>query len=85
MAGKGPMVGLRAILASNIGRSVREILRDKGWSQQRLGDALGVSESTIRAYVKGDVLPSLPMLCVLAHVLGTTPDKLMGYKTRSGE
>ncbi len=38
-----------------------ELRRDRGWSQQRLADELGVSRQTVISIEKGRFDPSLPL------------------------
>ncbi|MGZ0068457.1 MULTISPECIES: helix-turn-helix transcriptional regulator [unclassified Microbacterium] len=50
--------------------SVSERRRDRGWSQQRLADELGVSRQTIISIERGRFDPSLPLAFRLARVFG---------------
>lgn len=44
--------------------------RDRGWSQQRLADELGVSRQTIISIERGRFDPSLPLAFRLARAFG---------------
>lgn len=41
--------------------ALAELRRDRGWSQQRLADELGVSRQTVISIEKGRFDPSLPL------------------------
>ncbi|WP_261164231.1 helix-turn-helix transcriptional regulator [Microbacterium sp. Marseille-Q6965] len=47
---------------------LQERRRERGWSQQRLADALGVSRRTIISIEQGRFDPSLPLAFSLAAV-----------------
>ncbi len=42
--------------------------QDRGWSQQRLADELGVSRQTIISIERGRFDPSLPLAFRIAHL-----------------
>ena len=44
--------------------------RDRGWSQQRLADELGVSRQTVISIEKGRFDPSLPLAFRVAALFG---------------
>jgi len=46
--------------------------QDRGWSQQRLADELGVSRQTIISIERGRFDPSLPLAFRIAHLFGTS-------------
>lgn len=45
---------------------------ERGWSQQRLADALGVSRQTVISIEKGHFDPSLPLAFRIAATFGCT-------------
>lgn len=47
---------------------IRELRREKSWSQQELADALGVSRQTVHALESGKYDPSLPLAFRIAKV-----------------
>jgi putative transcriptional regulator len=49
-----------------------DLRRERGWSQQRLADELGVSRQTIISIERGRFDPSLPLAFRLAHVFERT-------------
>ena len=60
---------------------MRDLRESKGWSQQELGDRLGVSRQTIIAIEKGKYDPSLPLAFSIARLFSRriedvfTPDR----------
>ncbi len=55
---------------------VAQLRNDRGWSQQRLGEELGVSRQTIIAIERGRYDPSLPLAFSLAQCFGARIEDL---------
>ncbi len=53
-----------------------ELRRQKGWSQQRLADQVGVSRQTIISIERGRFDPSLPLAFRLARVFDRTIEEI---------
>ena len=49
---------------------VRDLRTERGWSQGRLADLLGVSRQTVNAIEKEKYDPSLPLAFRLARLFG---------------
>lgn len=49
---------------------LKEMRGERGWTQQQLGDRLGVSRQTVNAIEKGKYDPSLPVAFRIAAVFG---------------
>jgi putative transcriptional regulator len=47
---------------------LREMREARGWSQEELGDRLGVSRQTVISIEKGKYDPSLPLAFAIARV-----------------
>jgi putative transcriptional regulator len=56
--------------------SVAERRHDRGWSQQRLADELGVSRQTVISIERGRFDPSLPLAFRLARAFGCTIEEI---------
>jgi ribosome-binding protein aMBF1 (putative translation factor) len=56
-------------LAYELGRTVRELRERHGWSQTRLAQAAGMTQSAIARFEAGGTVPTLPVLERLAHAL----------------
>lgn len=50
--------------------SLQRHRRDRGWSQQRLADELGVSRQTVISIERGRFSPSLPLAFRFSAVFG---------------
>jgi len=55
---------------------VAERRHDRGWSQQRLADELGVSRQTVISIERGRFDPSLPLAFRLARAFGCTIEEI---------
>ncbi len=56
---------------------LRELRKQRGLSMRELGDALGLSESTVSLYENGRRRPSHELLCRLADFFGVSVDYLL--------
>lgn len=68
----------RTVDLKEMGRRIH-MLRWRRWSLQQLEEATGISQSNLSRYERGVVRPTIDRLVVLANVLGTTPDYLLGF------
>lgn len=60
---------------------VKELRIEKGFSQKKLGDLIGVSKVSIFNYENGLQLPSVEILIKLANVLNCSIDYLLGINS----
>ncbi|MGV9678946.1 helix-turn-helix domain-containing protein [Nocardia sp. NPDC003482] len=56
-------------LAYELGRTIRRMREDRGWSQSGLADRAGMTQSAVARFEAGGTVPSLPVLERLAHAL----------------
>ena len=61
-----------------VGKRLKELRMQKGLSQQRLGDMVGVTKVSICGYENGTRVPTIDNLIKLADCLDTTIDYLLG-------
>jgi len=61
-----------------IGQSIKTHRNSAGLTQHQLGEKVNKTESTIRKYEAGDVLPPLDVIEIIAITLKTTPFDLVG-------
>ena len=61
-----------------IGSRIKELRKQKGLTQQQLGDLINVTKVSISCYEKGNRTPNLETFIDLVNVLDTTPDYLLG-------
>lgn len=65
------------------GYRISEIRRSRGWSQQRLAEALGTTQQQIARYESGARDPRADVVVRIADALGSTVSELLGFD--SGE
>jgi ribosome-binding protein aMBF1 (putative translation factor) len=58
-----------ARLAFELGRTVRRMREERGWSQGRLATAAGMTQSAVARFEAGGTVPTLPVLERLAKAL----------------
>lgn len=63
---------------TNFGKRLKDKLTENGLTQHGLAVLIGVTDSEISRYIKGERTPSLPVLIQLADKLNTTADYLLG-------
>ena len=68
------MVGQNPNSTSIVGRRIKELREQLGWSQEKIGVAVGLNESSSRArisrYELGVHEPPLPTARLIAHAMG---------------
>jgi ribosome-binding protein aMBF1 (putative translation factor) len=57
-------------LAYELGRTVRALREERGWSQSRLAEAAEMTQSAVARFEAGGTVPTLPVLERLAKALG---------------
>lgn len=76
----------RGEMGEAFGAVLREQRKRAGISQERLALISGYDRSGLGRMERGEHLPSIPTLFVLAETLGTTPDALVKrVRTRLGK
>jgi transcriptional regulator with XRE-family HTH domain len=58
------------VLPHELGRAVRALREQKGWSQRDLADAARMTQPAVARFEAGGTTPTLPVLERLAAVLG---------------
>jgi transcriptional regulator with XRE-family HTH domain len=58
-----------ARLAFELGKSVRELREQQGWTQTRLAEAAGMTQPAVARFEAGGTVPTIPILERLAHAL----------------
>ncbi|TDD63720.1 helix-turn-helix domain-containing protein [Actinomadura rubrisoli] len=57
-------------LAYELGRTVRALREDRGWSQSELAGSADMTQSAVARFEAGGTVPTLPVLERLARALG---------------
>ena len=71
----------RAILA--LGKNIKSLRTEKGWTQKELSEKLGVTIKTISYFELGERQPSRETLIKLAEIFGISVDRLLGNENES--
>ncbi|MGO1056473.1 helix-turn-helix domain-containing protein [Crossiella sp. CA198] len=58
-----------ARLAYELGKTVREMREQRGWTQARLAEIAGMAQPAIARFEAGGTVPTIPVLERLAHAL----------------
>lgn len=61
-----------------IGQRIRELRTERNYSLTRLGMKVGLNKSTLAGYEQGHRFPSIDKLDVIARMLNTSTDYLLG-------
>jgi len=64
------------VMAPIVRNRVRDLRIDRGWTQQQLADAVGVSRQSINSIERDRYVPSLPLALTFARVFACPTDRL---------
>jgi transcriptional regulator with XRE-family HTH domain len=59
------------------GQTVRQLRLERGWTQEDLADAAGLTATYVGQVERGDKVPSLTVVLKLARGLSTTPSEML--------
>ena len=62
---------------AQVGANIQKQINRKGFTQQGLADALGISKQVMHKIIKGSKAINVKELAKIASVLGTTADELL--------
>jgi ribosome-binding protein aMBF1 (putative translation factor) len=57
-------------LAFELGKTVRELREQRGWTQAKLAEASDMTQPAVARFEAGGTVPTIPVLERLAHALG---------------
>ncbi len=60
-----------------MGQYIQFLRKNKGLTQSKLADALGVSHQAVSNWERGESMPDIALLSTVARVLGTTADRIL--------
>ena len=63
-------------MTQRIRNRVRELRVERGWTQQQLAEAVGVSRQSINSIERDRYVPSLPLALTFARVFGCSTDEI---------
>jgi putative transcriptional regulator len=67
-------------MTPTIRNRVKELRKERGWTQRQLGDAVGVSRQSINSIERGRYVPSLPLALTFARVFACSADDIFSLK-----
>jgi putative transcriptional regulator len=63
-------------MAPHIQNRVKELRSERGWTQQQLAEAVGVSRQSINSIERDRYVPSLPLALTFSRVFGCCTDEI---------
>ena len=63
-------------MGANVRNRVKELRNERGWTQEQLADAVGVSRQSINSIERNRYVPSLPLALTFASVFGCSTDTI---------
>ena len=69
-------------MAPNLTNRVKELRTARGWTQQDLANAVGVSRQSINSIERNRYIPSLPLALLFAKVFGLATDENFMLETK---
>lgn len=72
-----------SLVMSQIKSRVKELRLDRGWTQQQLADAVGVSRQSINSIECNRYVPSLALALTFARVFACSTDSIFTLEGRS--
>lgn len=65
-------------VAKRVGANIRRYRLERGLSQEQLGQMLGVPQTTVSRWERGDGLEQLAKLMLIAEAVEVSPARLLG-------
>lgn len=72
-------------VAEKFNDRIAELLKEKDMTQRDLARKIGVTDSAMSHYIKGDRVPRAAVILLIADVLETSPDYIMYGKPSNKE
>jgi putative transcriptional regulator len=67
-------------MTPNVRNRVKELRSERGWTQQQLAEAVGVSRQSINSIERERYVPSLPLALTFARVFGCPTEKIFSLE-----
>jgi len=67
-------------MTPHIRNRIKELRSDRGWTQQQLAEAVGVSRQSINSIERERYVPSLPLALTFARVFGCPTEKIFSLE-----
>jgi putative transcriptional regulator len=72
-------------MTPNILNRIKKLRLERGWTQEQLADAVGVSRQSINSIERDRYVPSLPLALTFARVFGCSTDEIFTLNGKMGE
>ena len=69
-------------MASTVRNRVRELRLDRGWTQQQLAEAVGVSRQSINSIERNRYVPSLILALEFARIFACSTDDIFTLENK---
>ncbi|MFL5487691.1 MAG: helix-turn-helix transcriptional regulator [Gemmatimonadaceae bacterium] len=69
-------------MAPSVRNRVKELRAERGWTQQQLADAVGVSRQSINSIERDRYVPSLILALTFARVFGSTVNEIFTLENK---
>ena len=69
-------------MTPNVRNRVKELRDKRGWTQQELADAVGVSRQSINSIERERYVPSLPLALTFARVFKCTTEQIFTLESK---
>lgn len=63
-------------MTPNVQNRVKDLRLERGWTQEELAEAVGVSRQSINSIERNRYVPSLPLALLFARVFGVPTDEI---------
>ena len=64
------------VMAAIVRNRIHELRIERGWTQQQLAEAVGVSRQSINSIERDRYIPSLPLALMFARLFGVSTDQI---------
>jgi putative transcriptional regulator len=70
-------------MPSQVSNRVKELRMERGWTQEQLAKAVGVSRQSINSIERNRYVPSLPLALTFARVFACSTDQVFTLEAQS--
>jgi putative transcriptional regulator len=70
------------VMEPDLQNRVKDLRMDRGWTQQQLAEAVGVSRQSINSIERDRYVPSLPLALAFARVFGCPLERIFWLEKR---
>ena len=72
----------KLVMSTTVQNRVKELRTERGWTQQQLADAVGVSRQSINSIERQRYEPSLALALAFARVFGIATDAIFTLEAK---